>query len=132
MHDVTANCKVKTMISKAELEYTLPLQPQSRSEAGVAPPREFQVFTNNVHSEHLCLRKKLSQSRGPLTPSATGVENSRVCRYRIATNEVNFLRPSCPRLRILSSHHGLVSHLLSLRVEVGHGASPECLARMSG
>jgi hypothetical protein len=120
------------MVWKAELEYTPPLQPQSPREVGVTRPREFQVFVNNVHSEHLCFWKKLSQSRGPLTRSATGVENSRVCRYRIATNEGNFLRPNCSRLRIQSSHHGLVSHLLSLRVEVGHGASPECLARMSG
>jgi hypothetical protein len=59
MNDVTANGKVKTVVRHAEFEYALALEPQPRSEVSVAGTCQFQVFVNDVDSEHTGLGKDL-------------------------------------------------------------------------
>src|SRR5579863_8217636 len=61
MQDMAAHSKVKAVVREVEFEYALPLESQSRGEAGVSRSRKLQVLFNNVDSEYTCLRKEFGQ-----------------------------------------------------------------------
>jgi hypothetical protein len=59
MNDMTADGKVETFIRRAEFEYALALEPKPRSKVGIPGTRQFQMFVDDIDSEHMGTRKEL-------------------------------------------------------------------------
>jgi hypothetical protein len=78
------------------------------------------VGINNVDSEHTSAWEEFGEPPGYLTRATSCIEDAGLGWKGIAMNQRDFLRPDSPRLRIQTSHHRLVGHLLRLRVEIGH------------
>ena len=47
--------------------------------------------------------------------------DTNIIRQAVTADQLDFLRPDGARLRFKISHHGLVGHLVALRIEVGQG-----------
>jgi hypothetical protein len=78
------------------------------------------MVVDDVYAEHPGSRKKFGKPRGPFTGAAACIEYLGIGWECKATYQVDLLGPNCPGLCIQVSHHGLVGHLLGLRVEICH------------
>ena len=76
------------------------------------------MVVHDVYAEHLDSRKKFGQPRGPFTGAAACIEYLSIGWKCIATNQLDLLGPNGPGLCIQASYHGLVGHLLRLRIEI--------------
>jgi hypothetical protein len=120
MNYVPAYAEVKTTVSGFEPENALTLKDQPGRKLSVARSRKLQMVVDDVYAEHLGSRKKFGKPGSPFTGAATCIEYPGLGWQCIATNRLGLLGPNCPGLCLQASYHGLVGHLLCLRVEICH------------
>src|SRR5690606_34756940 len=83
-----------------------------------------QVRLEDVHAQQRRQRVALGEAAGDLAGAAAEVEDARAFRQPVAIEQVSLLRPDRLRLVREVAGHGLVAHLLRLRI--ARVAHPPC------
>ena len=84
--------------------------------------RDGERTVEHVDAEHGALGPHRGECAARFARAAAGVEHAHRAAQPVTFHERTFLRPDRLELRGERAHHGLVRHLLALRVQVGHVA----------
>src|SRR5262249_36236779 len=93
MDDMAAHREIEARIGRLQLVHALMLERNTRRKPRIPLSSEIQMLIDDVDAEHAGARKKLRQPRRPFTGAAAGVENVRLLRKLVATEQRDLLRP---------------------------------------